>query len=243
MLHQSSYQLTSKLMYQNKIIKVVIPAYNEEQSIGLVLRDIPSFVDEVIVVNNNSSDETFNAAKLCGATVLTEIRKGYGSACLKGLKYISDTNGCDILVFIDADYSDHPEEMSKLLVPIFNNNMDMVIGSRALGNREVGSMTPQQVFGNKLAVFLIKIFFKYQFTDLGPFRAITWKSLQQINMIDTNFGWTVEMQVKALKHKLNCAEVPVSYRKRTLGVSKVSGTIKGSLMAGYKIIKTIFKYA
>ena len=230
-------------MYQNKIIKVVIPAYNEAESIGLVLRDIPRFVDEVIVVNNNSNDDTFNAAKLGGATVLNERRKGYGSACLKGLQYIKDTNGCDIVVFIDADYSDHPEEMPMLLAPILQDNMAMVIGSRARGNKEPGSMTPQQVFGNKLAVFLIKIFFKYQFTDLGPFRAITWQALQQINMIDTNYGWTVEMQVKALKLQLACTEVPVSYRKRTLGVSKVSGTIKGSLMAGYKIIKTIFKYA
>ncbi|MBC7651807.1 MAG: glycosyltransferase family 2 protein [Deinococcales bacterium] len=230
-------------MYQNKIIKVVIPAYNEAESIGLVLHDIPAFVDEVIVVNNNSSDTTYNAAKLGGATVLNETRKGYGSACLKGLQYIADTNGCDIVVFIDADYSDHPEEMPMLLEPIVSNNMAMVIGSRAMGNREPGSMTPQQVFGNKLAVFLIKMFFKYQFTDLGPFRAITWQALQQINMVDTNYGWTVEMQVKALKLQLVCTEVPVSYRKRTLGVSKVSGTIKGSLMAGYKIIKTIFKYA
>ena len=230
-------------MYQNKIVKVVIPAYNEEQSIGLVLRDIPAFVDEVVVVNNNSSDDTFNAAKRGGATVLTETRKGYGSACLKGLEYISASSGCDIVVFIDADYSDHPEEMEMLLQPILNNNIDMVIGSRALGNKEPRSMTPQQVFGNKLAVFLIKLFFKHQFTDLGPFRAITWKGLQAIKMVDTNYGWTVEMQVKALKHKLSCAEIPVSYRKRTLGVSKVSGTLKGSLMAGYKIIKTIFKYA
>ena len=230
-------------MYRNKIVKVVIPAYNEEQSIGLVLRDIPAFVDEVVVVNNNSSDDTFNAAKRGEATVLTEIKKGYGSACLKGLQYISATNGCDVVVYIDADYSDHPEEIEMLLKPIFNNNIDMVIGSRALGNKERGSMTPQQIFGNKLAVFLIKIFFKYKFTDLGPFRAITWQSLQAIKMVDTNYGWTVEMQVKALKLKLNCTEVPVSYRKRTLGVSKVSGTIKGSLMAGYKIIKTIFKYA
>ena len=145
-------------MYQNKIIKVVIPAYNEELSIGLVLRHIPTFIDEVIVVNNNSSDDTFNTAKLGGATVLTETRKGYGSACLKGLQYITDTNGCDIVVFIDADFSDHPEEIPQLLAPIFNNNIDMVIGSRALGNREVSSMTPQQIFGNKLAVFLIKKF-------------------------------------------------------------------------------------
>ncbi len=230
-------------MYQNKTIKVVIPAYNEAQSIGLVLRDIPAFVDEVIVVNNNSSDDTFNAAELGGATVLNEPRKGYGSACLKGLQYIADSNGCDIVVFIDADYSDHPEEMPMLLEPIVAHNKALVIGSRATGKKEPGSMTPQQVFGNKLAVFLIKVFFKYQFTDLGPFRAITWQALQQINMVDTNYGWTVEMQAKALKLQLACTEVPVSYRKRTLGVSKVSGTIKGSLMAGYKIIKTIFKYA
>ena len=150
-------------MYQNKIIKVIIPAYNEAESIGLVLRDIPRFVDEIIVVNNNSNDDTFNAAKLGGATDLNESRKGYGSACLKGVQYIKDTNGCDIVVFIDADYSDHPEEIPMLLVPILHDNMAMVIGSRAKGNKEPGSMTPQQVFGNKLAVFLIKIFFKRQF--------------------------------------------------------------------------------
>jgi glycosyltransferase involved in cell wall biosynthesis len=226
-----------------KNIKVIIPAYNEEQSIGLVLKDIPAgLVQEVIVVNNNSTDNTVKAAEQAGATVLTETQRGYGKACLTGLDYVRQQGGCDIVVFIDGDYSDHPDEMYKVLDPILNNRTDMVIGCRTKDKRDAGSMTPQQVFGNWLAVFLIRLLFRHRFADLGPFRAITWEALEKINMQDTNYGWTVEMQVKAVKLKLRCADVPVSYRRR-IGVSKISGTIKGTVLAGYKIIKTIFKYA
>jgi glycosyltransferase involved in cell wall biosynthesis len=224
-------------------IKVIIPAYNEEQSIALVLKDIPAgLITEAIVVNNNSTDETASVAEKAGARVLTEQRRGYGQACLTGLDYIRQNGGCDIVVFIDGDYSDHPQEMASVLQPILNGNADMVIGCRTKNNREPGSMTPQQVFGNWLAVFLIRLLFRHRYTDLGPFRAITWQALEKINMQDTNYGWTVEMQVKAVKLRLRCADVPVHYRRR-IGVSKISGTVKGTIMAGYKIIKTIFKYA
>jgi glycosyltransferase involved in cell wall biosynthesis len=230
-------------MTLSKNIKVIIPAFNEEQSICLVLKDIPAgLVSEVVVVNNNSTDNTVNVAQDAGATVLTETQRGYGKACLTGLDYVRKNGGCDIVVFIDGDYSDHPDEMQKILEPILNNTADMVIGCRVKSKRDAGSMTPQQVFGNWLAVFLIRLLFRHRFTDLGPFRAITWQALEKINMQDTNYGWTVEMQVKAVKLKLRCTDVSVSYRRR-IGVSKISGTIKGTVLAGYKIIKTIFKYA
>lgn len=225
------------------IIDVVIPAYNEEQSIGKVIQDIPQgMVREVVVVNNNSTDKTIEVAKQAGATVLTEIRQGYGSACLAGLAHIkSKLVHPNVVVFLDADYSDHPEEMGFLTNPILLNQMDLVIGSRALGKREKGSMMPQQVFGNWLATTLLKWFYKVSYTDLGPFRAISWSALESLKMEDTNFGWTVEMQLKAAKNKLRITEVPVSYRKR-IGVSKIAGTLKGTILAGYKIIYTIFKY-
>ncbi|MBX9734924.1 MAG: glycosyltransferase family 2 protein [Chitinophagaceae bacterium] len=230
-------------MHISSNIKVIIPAYNEEGSIALVVNDLPKHLcNEIIVTDNNSNDNTANAAKLVGATVLFEKKPGYGAACLKAIDYIKQKGGCDIVVFIDGDFSDHPEEMEKIIEPIIAGDADMVIGSRIKALRERGSMTPQQVFGNWLAVTLIKIFMRHQYTDLGPFRAITWNALEKINMIDTNYGWTVEMQVKAVKHKLRYREVPVRYRNRAAGYSKVSGSIKGSILAGYKIIKTIFKY-
>ena len=231
-------------MYNNKIIKLIIPAINEEQSIGLVLQAILAGIcTELIVVDNNSDDNTAAIAKENGATVLLQKLPGYGNACLKGLEYIRENGGCDIVVFLDGDFSDYPEELPKLLAPILNGNADMVIGSRIKQLREAGSMTPQQVFGNWLAVFLIRIFFRHRFTDLGPFRAITWQALEKLKMEDKNYGWTVEMQVKAVKQKLRCVNIPVRYRKRAGGESKVSGTVKGSVLAGIKIIKTIFKYA
>lgn len=230
-------------MSATKNIQLIIPAYNEADSIGWVVKDVPvGLVQQVIVVNNNSSDNTVAVAHAAGATVLTETSRGYGQACLTGLDYIKQNGGCDIVVFIDGDYSDHPEEMRAVLQPILDGKADMVIGCRTKSYREPGSMTPQQVFGNWLAVFLIRLLFKHRYTDLGPFRAITWEALEKINMQDTNYGWTVEMQVKALKLGLRCVDVPVHYRKR-IGVSKISGTVKGTIMAGYKIIKTIFKYA
>ena len=201
-----------------------------------------ALVREVIVCNNNSTDKTAEVAAANGATVVFQPQKGYGNACLKGMEYIAaKTIKPDIIVFIDGDYSDHPEEMYALIAPITEGVADMVIGSRALGNREKGSMTPQQVFGNWLATWLIHLFFNYRFTDLGPFRAIRYDKLLDIQMIDRNFGWTVEMQVKAAKKKMRCIEIPVTYRRR-IGISKVSGTVKGTIMAGYKIILTIFKY-
>ncbi len=225
-----------------EIIDVVIPAYNEEASISLVLNDIPdTLVREVIVCNNASTDRTREVALQSGATVLDQPRKGYGSACLKGLEYIAQKEvKPDIIVFLDADYSDHPEEMSEVVRPIVEENQDMVIGSRALGHMEEGAMMPQQIFGNWLATNLIKLIYKYHFTDLGPFRAIRYDRLCDLEMKDPDFGWTVEMQVKAAKKGLRCTEVPVSYRKR-IGVSKVSGTIRGTVLAGHKILWTIFK--
>ena len=225
-------------------INVIIPAYNEEQSISNVLKDIPQeLVAEVIVCNNASIDNTKAVALQHGATVVDQPQKGYGSACLKGIEYIRSKpqeQQPDIVVFLDGDYSDHPEEMPQLLQPILEDGMDMVIGSRSVGNMEKGAMMPQQIFGNWLATTLIKFFYNYEFTDLGPFRAITWKKLLEIDMQDQDFGWTVEMQVKAAKYGLKCTEIPVKYRKR-IGVSKVSGTIRGTILAGHKILWTIFK--
>lgn len=223
-------------------IDVVIPAFNEENSIGRVLQDIPAdLVREVIVCNNASTDQTAEVAKANGATLVHQPIRGYGNACLKGLEHIANNPiPPDIVVFLDADYSDYPEEMHQLVAPILKGEMDMVIGSRALGEMESGSMTPQQVFGNWLATNLIRFFYKYEFTDLGPFRAIRYDQLLAIDMQDKTYGWTVEMQVKAAKMKMRCTEIPVTYRKR-IGFSKVSGTVKGTILAGHKILWTIFK--
>ncbi|AXO81125.1 glycosyltransferase family 2 protein [Olleya aquimaris] len=224
-------------------IKVIIPAYNEQDSIANVINDIPKLVDEVIVVSNNSTDLTETNAKNAGATVLKESNKGYGYACLKGMDYIAkQTNKPDIIVFLDGDYSDYPEELTKIIAPILDNNTDFVIGARVKNLREEGSMTPQQIFGNWLATTLMSLFFGAKFTDLGPFRAIKYDKLLALNMVDKTYGWTVEMQLKALKQKLTYIEVPVNYRNR-IGVSKVSGTIKGSIFAGVKILTWIFKYS
>lgn len=227
-----------------KNIRVIIPAFNEENSVGKVIQDIPkNSVSEIIVVDNNSSDKTTEAAQKQGATVLHENRQGYGYACLKGMEYISQTadNETDIIVFLDADYSDYPEELPEVVSPVLNDGYDMVIGSRALGKKEKGSMTPQQVFGNWLATRLIKLFYGVKYTDLGPFRAIKWDALKSLKMEDKTYGWTVEMQLKAAKKGLKVCEVPVNYKKR-IGVSKVSGTVKGTIGAGYKILSWIFKY-
>lgn len=224
-------------------IKVIIPAFNEQDSIANVIQDIPSLVEEVIVVSNNSTDLTEVNAKHAGATVLTENRKGYGYACLKGMDYISKQQSKpDIIVFLDGDYSDYPEELTKIIAPIIEDNIDLVIGSRVKELREDSAMTPQQIFGNWLATKLMSLFFKAKFTDLGPFRAIKYDKLLALNMVDKTYGWTVEMQLKALKQKLSYTEVPVNYRNR-IGVSKVSGTIKGSIFAGIKILSWIFKYS
>ncbi|NCS90377.1 MAG: glycosyltransferase family 2 protein [Ignavibacteria bacterium] len=226
-------------MIDDKEIVVIIPAFNEEESLPKVIADIPKFVDEIIVVNNGSIDKTADVAMKSGATVLTEMEKGYGAACLKAIDYISDKN-YDIVVFLDGDYSDHPEEMNLIVEPIIKSEFDLVIGSRMLGKRESGAMLPQAIFGNWLATFLIKLFWGYKFTDLGPFRAIKYSSLINLNMRDRNFGWTVEMQIKAAKQKLRTIEVPVRYRKR-IGQSKVTGTFKETVKASFKIIYLIFK--
>ncbi len=224
------------------IIDVIIPAYNEEDSVAKVVREIPKdWVRNIIVANNNSSDDTARVAKEAGAIVVDQPLSGYGNACLKGMDYVANQNiKPDIIVFLDGDYSDYPEQLVELVEPILERDVDMVIGSRAMGEMEKGAMMPQQIFGNWLATSLIKLIYGYEFTDLGPFRAIRYDKLMQIDMKDKTFGWTVEMQVKAAKLKLKCEEVPVKYRVR-IGVSKVSGTIKGTILAGHKILWTIFK--
>lgn len=226
-------------------ILVIIPAFNEADSIGKVLRDIPKdLASEVVVVNNNSTDDTEKIAAGSGATVLLEEKKGYGHSCLKGIEYAlskSLKQRPDIIVFLDGDYSDFPQEMTHVVKPIVELGYDLVIGSRTSGKREKGSMLPQAMIGNMIATKLISFFYGYNFTDLGPFRAIKFDKLQELQMQDTTFGWTVEMQVKAAKKKLKCTEVPVSYRKR-IGVSKITGTIEGTLKASYKILWIIFKY-
>ncbi|MEO8773110.1 MAG: glycosyltransferase family 2 protein [Gelidibacter sp.] len=224
-------------------IKVIIPAYNEEDSIALVINDIPSIVNEVIVVNNRSTDKTAEVAQSAGATVLLESQMGYGYACLKGMDYVSNlSEKPDIIVFMDGDYSDYPEQLTELVKPILKDNIDFVIGTRVRSLQEKGSMTPQQHFGNWLATFLMHILFGARFTDLGPFRAIKYQKLLDLQMQDKTYGWTIEMQLKALKQNLTYIEVPVKYKKR-IGISKVSGTIKGSIFAGVKILGWIFKYS
>ncbi len=226
-------------------VVVVIPALNEQESLPLVLRDLPD-VARVIVVDNGSNDETAVVAAAEGAHVISEPQRGYGSACLCGLaemhRLIREQEICPaIAVFIDADYSDHPTELPAVIEPIRQGTADLVIGSRLSGQAEPGAMPPQSIYGNKLACFLMRVLFGVRYTDLGPFRAIRIDSLEQLQMCDTNFGWTVEMQIKAVRHKLRIAEVPVSYRKR-IGVSKISGTFTGTIQAGWKILFLIAKY-
>ena len=226
-----------------KEILVIIPAFNEAQSIGQVISDIPDLVSEIIVVNNNSTDNTAAIATAAGATVLFEEQMGYGYACLKGINYASNRSKTPhIIVFMDGDYSDYPEDLHKVIAPILAGDVDFVIGARDKAMREEGSMTPQQVFGNWLATFLMKVLFKARFTDLGPFRAIRYEQLLALEMEDKTYGWTVEMQLKVLKKKIAYTEVPVRYKKR-IGISKVSGTVKGSIFAGIKILGWIFKYS
>ena len=224
-------------------IKVIIPAYNEADSIAKVIAEIPEIVSEIIVVDNNSTDDTSNIASNSGATVLKEAAKGYGYACLRGLRYVDVfVDEPDIIVFLDGDYSDYPAKLTEIVDPIINNDIDLVIGSRTKRLREKGAMTFPQVFGNWLATSLMKLFFNANFTDLGPFRAIKYSKLKLLKMEDKTYGWTVEMQLKALKQSLSYVEVEVPYKKR-IGVSKISGTLTGAVMAGVKILGWIFKYS
>ncbi|MCC6815152.1 MAG: glycosyltransferase family 2 protein [Saprospiraceae bacterium] len=224
------------------ITDVIIPVLNEENSIGLVIQKLPkNLIRNVIVCDNGSTDSSIQVARQSGAIVVYEPERGYGAACLKGLDFIENLEEKpDCILFIDGDYSDYPEESTGLLEAIQIDGYDLVIGSRVLGNAGKGSLTPVQKFGNWLSTKLIHFLYQYSFTDLGPFRSIRYKSLLKLDMKDRNYGWTVEMQVKAAKFKLHTKELAVSYRKR-VGKSKVSGTLKGSIMAGYKILYTIFK--
>jgi glycosyltransferase involved in cell wall biosynthesis len=219
---------------------VIIPAFNEEGSLPLVLRAIPrDLALEVVVVDNGSTDRTAEVARRLGATLLLEHRRGYGRACSRGIEYLR-INPVDVAIFLDADFSDHPEEMPRLIDPIRQDRADLVVGSRSRGEREPGAMLLQARLGNWIATRLMRLFYGGSFTDLGPFRAIRFDSLLALRMADADFGWTAEMQVKALKHGLRTMEVPVSYRRR-VGVSKITGTWIGTIRAGHKILWTIFR--
>lgn len=227
-------------MYKNKKISVIIPALNEERSIQHVINDIPKeIVDEIIVVDNGSRDNTALAAEKAGALVVREDSRGYGAACQRG---IANAEASDIIVILDADYSDYPDRIRLLLDPIVEHGFDMILGSRILGNAEKGSLTISQIFGNRLATFLITLVTGFKYTDMGPFRAIKTQKLKELQIVDKNYGWNVEMQIKAVKKGLKIKEVPVDYRNR-IGASKISGTISGVIKAGVKIIYSIFKYS
>jgi glycosyltransferase involved in cell wall biosynthesis len=220
-----------------KRVSVIIPAFNEQDSIGLVIRDIPKHLaNEIIVVDNGSTDRTAEFARNAGARVVRENLRGYGAACLKG---IASVNNPDIIVFVDGDYSDYPEEMGQIVTPVLKGEADLVIGSRIAGATSERVLPPHAYWGNRLTTWLINALYHHRFTDLGPFRAITCMGLKKLGMRDNNYGWTVEMQVKAIIHGLKVVEIPVSYRKR-IGKSKVSGTIAGSLKAGIKMLYTVF---
>ncbi|MFC1495544.1 glycosyltransferase family 2 protein [Thermodesulfobacteriota bacterium] len=227
-------------MYKENKISVIIPALNEEQSITMVINDLPKdIVNEIIVVDNGSSDNTVSVAEKAGARVVEEDTMGYGAACQKGISCAQDP---DIIVILDGDYSDYPEKITILLDPIIDQNFDMVLGSRILGKAEKGSLTLPQVLGNRLATFLIAKVTGFKYTDMGPFRAIKSEKLKRLKMSDKNYGWNVEMQIKAVRQGLKIKEAPVDYRNR-IGKSKISGTISGVLKAGTKIIYSVFKYA
>ena len=228
------------MSFEGNRIVVIIPALNEEKSISKVVNSIPNIVDEIIVINNGSDDSTAIKASISGAKVIHEYRKGYGYACLKGIDYLNK-NPPDIVVFLDGDYSDYPEDLEAIIKPILEKNVQFVIGARVKFLREKGALTPQQIFGNTLACLLMRLLYKSNFTDLGPFRAIGWKNLVALEMSDKTYGWTIEMQLKVLRRKIKYIEVPVRYRKR-IGYSKVSGTVKGTIMAGYKILTWIGKF-
>lgn len=222
---------------------MVIPALNEEASLPQVLADLPRPpVRRVVVADNGSLDGTARVAELAGAEVIEAPRQGYGSACLAGLAHLRATGPPEVVVFVDADYSDHPDELPRLVAPIVEGDIDLVIGSRILGRRERGALLPQARVGNLVACLLVRLLYGHRYTDLGPFRAVRWSALERLGMRDPDFGWTAEMQVKALRRGLSVAEVPVSYRRR-VGVSKITGTLAGTLAAGYKILWTVLRYS
>jgi len=224
-------------------VDVVIPALDEEASLPLVLADLPrELVRRVVVADNGSRDGTARVAREGGATVVAAPRRGYGSACLAGLDHLRRTGPPAIVAFVDADYSDHPDELPLLLAPLLAGRADLVVGSRALGARERGALLPQARAGNAVACLLIRLLYGHRYTDLGPFRAARWEALERLGMSDPDFGWTAEMQVKALARGLRVAEVPVSYRRR-VGVSKITGTVRGTLRAGYKILWTVLRHS
>lgn len=222
-------------------VDVVIPALNEERSLPKVLEALPeAWIRRTVVVDNGSDDATAQRAQEGGATVVPQPERGYGAACLAGLAHLAD-DPPGIVAFLDADFSDYPEQLPRVVAPIAEGEAELVIGSRTIGAREPGALLPQARFGNLLACTLLEVIFGYRYTDLGPFRAVRWEVLEALEMEDRNFGWTVEMQVKAAKQQVDVVEVPVDYRRR-IGVSKVTGTLKGTVMAGYKILWTIFKH-
>ncbi|MDX1502130.1 MAG: glycosyltransferase family 2 protein [Thermoanaerobaculia bacterium] len=230
-------------MPSDPAIDVVIPAFNEEASLPLVLAAVPRPpVRRIVVCDNRSTDGTGEAARRGGAEVVAEIRPGYGSACLAALAHLRRTSPPDMVVFLDADYSDHPEELPAVVAPILAGEADLVVGSRVLGERERGALLPQARAGNLVACLLIRLLYGHRYTDLGPFRAIRWEALERLGMSDPDFGWTAEMQVKALRRGLRVTEVPVRYRKR-VGVSKITGTVRGTVLAGYKILATVLRYS
>ncbi len=220
-------------------VAVIIPALDEEQSIGLVLAEIPKVATRIVVVDNGSRDRTAEIARAAGAEVISEPRRGYGQACLAGISAVRDA---DVLAFLDADHSDYPGQLSEVLAPILAGEADMVVGSRNLGRRASGAHPWHAVLGTKLCVWLMNHLLGTCATDLGPFRAITRQALERLEMRDRDFGWTVEMQIKACAHGLRVVEVPVDYRPR-VGRSKVSGTLRGSVCAGVKILWVILRGA
>lgn len=226
-------------------VMVIIPALNEREALPLVLGDLPQ-VGRVIVVDNGSTDGTADAAISCGATVVVEPIRGYGSACLRGIEAVgslirSGMKQPEVIAFVDADYGDHPDLLPQIVAPILGGDVDFVLGSRLLGTRAPGAMPPQAVWGNRLACALMRLFWRVKYTDLGPMRAIRYRVLEELGMQDPNYGWTVEMQIKAARNGIRFLEIPVPYRKR-IGESKISGTVSGTVRAGYKILATIFRY-
>lgn len=232
--------------YDATQVVVITPALNEEDSLPLVLNDLPQ-IAAAIVVDNGCTDATAQVAKDGGAIVIDQPQRGYGAACLAGIeeanRWAQSPENCSdpIIVFVDADYSDHVHLVPEIVRPIFENRMDFVLGSRLLGEREEGAMPPQSVYGNKFACTLVNLIFGGQYTDLGPFRALRLSKLNQLQMVDTNYGWTIEMQIKACRNDFRILEIPVPYRCR-IGQSKISGTITGSIKAGTKILCSIWRY-